>query len=367
MRDPYEVLGVGRDASPEEIKASYRRLARKHHPDVNPEDPKAEDTFKEIGQAYAVLSDPDKKARYDQFGTIEEQPNFQQSGNFTDLFDMFFGGGGGGFAQDPRHADGDDVRAEVEVSLGEVVTGAEKEIRYRRYIKCTTCSGTGAEGGAQPERCSRCSGSGHVSQVRETFLGTIRTSATCSSCRGSGTIIKNPCSTCRGQGLVVGEASGSVQVPPGVRHGSTLHMPGRGSEAQGYGRPGDLYVVISVREDARFERQNQDLHARLELTFAQAALGDEIVVEGVDDEYDLAVPPGTQPGTVLTIRGAGLPPLHGGRRGDLNLHTTVRIPEKVTEAQAEAIRSLAEIYGERIPKPAEPGGGLLGGLFKKKK
>jgi len=361
-------LGVGRDASAEDIKSAYRRLARKYHPDVNPNDPKAEENFKEVGQAYSVLSDPEKKARFDQTGMVEEPPGgYYQTGNFTDLFDMFFGGGGGGFAQDPRHMDGEDVRAEVEISLAEVVTGVEKEIRYRRYVRCTSCSGTGAEGGTQPERCSRCGGTGQVSQVRETFLGTIRTSATCSQCRGTGTIIKNPCTTCKGQGLVVGESTGTVQIPPGVRHGSTLHLPSKGSEAQGYGRPGDLYVVVSVREDSRFERQNQDLHARLELTFAQAALGDEIVIEGVDNEFDLAVPSGTQPGTILTIRGAGLPPLHGGRRGDLHLHTTVRIPEKLNEAQIEAIRDLAELNGERIPKPAEQGGGLLGGLFKKKK
>lgn len=359
---------MGRDASPEDIKSAFRRLARQHHPDVNQEDPKAEETFKEIGQAYSVLSDPEKKARYDQFGTVDEQAGgFAQTGNFSDLFDMFFGGGFQGGNVDPRHADGDDVRAEVEVNLAEVVTGVEKEIRYRRYVRCTSCSGTGSAGGTQPERCSRCGGTGQVSQVRETFLGTIRTSVTCSQCRGAGSTIKDPCQTCRGQGLVVAEATGSVQIPPGVRHGSTLHLPGRGSEATGYGRPGDLYVVISVREDSRFERQNQDLHARLELTFAQASLGDEIVIEGVDDEFDLNVPAGTQPGTVLSLRGAGLPPLHGGRRGDLHLHTTVRIPDRVTEAQAELIRDLAELSGERIPQPSETSSGILGGLFKKKK
>lgn len=368
MRDPYEVLGVARDASPDEIKAAFRRLARQHHPDVNPDDPHAEETFKEIGNAYAVLSDPEKKARFDQFGTVEEQPGgFYQGSSFSDLFDMFFGGAGFSTGGDPRNADGDDVRAEVELTLAEVAAGAEKEIRYRRYVKCTTCGGTGAEGGAAPERCPDCGGTGAVRHVRETFLGTMTTSATCSRCRGKGLIIKNPCSACRGQGLVAAEATGSVTIPPGVRTGSTLHLPGRGSEAAGYGRPGDLYVVITVKDDGRFERDGQELHARLELTFAQAALGDAIVVEGVDAEYDLEIPPGTQPGTILTIRGAGLPPLHGGRRGDLHLHTTVRIPEKVTEAQAELIRELADMRGEKIPSPADGAGGLLGGLFKKKK
>lgn len=366
MRDPYEILGVGREASPDEIKSAYRRMARKHHPDVNPEDPHAEENFKEIGQAYAILSDADRRARYDQFGTIEEQQGVSyQGGNFTDLFDMFFGGAAGA-GVDPRIQDGDDVRAEVELSLAEVVTGAEKQLRYRRYVRCASCNGTGAEGGAQPETCPRCSGAGTVSQVRETFLGSIRTSMTCSQCRGSGKIVKNPCHECKAQGLVIGEGTGTVQVPAGVRHGSTMHLPGKGSEASGMGRPGDLYVVVSVREDARFERHGQDLHGRLELTFAQAALGDEIVIEGVDAEHDLAIPPGTQPGTILTIRGAGIPPLHGGRRGDLHLHSTVRVPEKVSDAQAEAILNLAELSGERVPKPPEAGG-ILGGLFKKKK
>jgi molecular chaperone DnaJ len=366
MRDPYEVLGVGRDATPEEIKAAYRRLARQHHPDVNSEDPNAEETFKEIGQAYAVLSDPDRRARYDQFGTVDESTgDFAHAGNFTDLFDMFFGGGfsTAGGAQIPN---GEDVRADVEIELADVVTGVEKEVRYRRYVRCTSCSGSGGEGGAPPTRCSRCSGSGHVSQIRETFLGTIRTSATCPQCRGAGAFVEKPCPDCRGQGLVVGEATGSVRIPAGIRHGATLRLPGSGSEAADNGRPGDLYVVVSVRPDPRFERHGQDLHGRLELTFAQAALGDEIVVEAVDAEHDLAIPPGTQPGTVLRIRGAGLPPLHGGRRGDLNLHATVRVPDKVTEAQADLIRELAELSGERIPKSGAEGG-LLGGLFKKKK
>lgn len=366
MRDPYEVLGLSREASADEIKSAYRRLARQHHPDVNPGDPDAEDKFKEIGQAYAVLSDPDRRARFDQYGSVDEAPGgFQTSGNFGDLFDMFFGGGG--FQQsDPRMADGDDVRAEVEISLQDVVTGVEKDIAYRRYARCQTCGGTGAEGGAQPERCSRCHGSGSVTQVRETFLGSIRTSTTCSQCRGTGTIIKNPCSKCRGQGLVLESTSGKTPIPAGVQHGMTLRVPGRGSESAGHGRPGDLYVVIAIREDPRFERHGSDLHARLELTFAQAALGDEIVIEGVDAEHDLMVPAGTQPGAILTVRGAGLPPLHGGRRGDLHLHANVRVPMKLNEAQVELIRQLAELSGERIPASPEAGG-LLGGLFKKKK
>ena len=368
MRDPYEVLGVGRDASSDEIKSAYRRLARQHHPDVNPGDPQAEETFKEVGQAYAVLSDADRKARYDQYGTVDEQAGgFYQTGNFTDLFDMFFGGGfGGQGGGDPRMADGEDVRADVELSLKEVVAGAEKEVRYRRYVRCTSCNGTGAEGGTQPETCPKCNGSGAVSQVRETFLGTIRTSVTCTNCRGAGTIIKNPCPSCRGQGLVVGEATGTVAIPVGIRHGSTVRLAGKGSDASGFGRPGDLYVVVTVKDDPRFQRNGDELHAQLDLTYAQASLGDEIVVEGVDAEYDLVIPAGTQPGTILTIRHGGLPPLHGGRRADLYLHTTVRVPQKVTEAQAELIRQLAELSGERIPQPPE-GSGILGGLFKKKK
>ncbi|MBX3119184.1 MAG: molecular chaperone DnaJ [Fimbriimonadaceae bacterium] len=368
MRDPYEVLSVSRDASADEIKSAFRRLAREHHPDVNQGNPESEERFKEIGQAYAVLSDPEKKARYDQFGTAEEIPsgNFQNFGDFADIFQMFFGNMAGGQSQRNVGRDGDDLRADIKLTLQEVITGVTKEVSYRRQAKCGTCGGKGTEGGVEPDVCTNCNGAGMVGRMQQTIFGTVQTSATCPTCRGAGTIIKKPCNVCRGQGLVVEEAKATVDIPAGIESGTRIQIPGKGSDGTGYGMSGGLYVFIEVEEDERFERHGQDVAMRLNLTFSQAAMGDEISVEGIDSDYDVEVPAGTQPGEYLRVQGAGLPPLHGGRRGDLVLVTNIAVPEKLTEGQIEQIKKLAEAFGEPIPKGSS-GGGLLGGLFKKKR
>jgi molecular chaperone DnaJ len=374
MRDPYDVLGVARTATPDEIKSAYRRLARQYHPDVNPDNPEAEEKFKEIGAAYSILSDPEKKARFDQYGVTDDQVGAggaygAGSVNFTDLFDMFFGGAGGpagGGRSRVQGRDGDDLRADVQVSLSDVITGVQREVKYRRPKRCQSCDGTGAEGGQKPETCSKCSGQGVVMQVRDTFLGQVRTSTTCPQCRGAGQIIKNPCGTCKGQGLTISEETTTINVPPGVDHGLTIHYAGLGGEATGLGSPGDLYVVVSVKHDRRFDRHGQDLATNIELTFAQAAIGDTIAVEGVDEDYDVDVPPGTQPGDVLTVKGAGLPPIHGGRRGDLHLQVSLKVPKKISDAQIDLLRQFAELGDEPIPKGVESTG-ILGNLFKKKK
>jgi molecular chaperone DnaJ len=364
QRDPYEVLGVPRDASADEIKSSYRRLARKFHPDVNPNDPSAEEKFKEIGEAYTVLSDPEKRARYDRFGTYEEVPDpFFAGGGISDIFEMFFGAAqaqqrGGG-----RH--GDDVRVDVEIDLKEVITGVTKEVRVDRYTQCETCSGSGAEPGTSPERCASCAGSGVVVRMQQTFLGTVRTQTTCSACGGQGSIIRKPCPKCRGEALVREAARVSINIPAGVETGSTMRVAGQGSEGTGGGRTGDLYVVLHVKHDARFEREGTHLHTILDLTIAQAALGDQLEIEGVEQSHPLNVPAGTQPGQVMVIKGAGLPQLHGGRRGDILVTARVKVPKNLTEGQAELLRELAELRGEPMPKGEA--GGLLGGLFKRKK
>lgn len=362
--DPYSVLGVSRDATPDEIKSAYRRLARQYHPDVNPGDAEAEERFKEIGQAYAVLSDEDRRAQYDRYGTVEEMPNgFGFEGSFTDLFDAFFGGMGGP-ASRSRGLNGQDLTSELSLTLLDVLRGGEFTVRYRRPARCSACDGSGAAPGSGAEECTTCGGQGVVSRVQNTILGQVRTSATCSACRGEGTIIREKCPTCRGGRLVEEEASVVAKVPKGVDDGATLRIAAKGGDGLAGGRSGDLYVVLRVEPDSRFERHGTDLLAHVGITFAQAALGVEIEVDGLDDVASLDIPPGTQPGTRFRIRGRGLPPLHGGARGDLYVDVEVEVPTKLDEEQAELVRQLSAALGEEVPKPGSKG---LGGLFKRKK
>lgn len=372
MRDPYEVLGVPRSSSADEIKSAYRKLARQYHPDVNPNDPAAEEKFKEIGQAYSVLSDPEKRQKFDQFGvTDDQQGGFYQGANMGgmgDIFDMFFGGMGGQQQRRVNGRDGDDLRVQVQVTLGEVISGIEKEVTYNKPSRCKSCSGTGAEGGAKPEKCSRCNGSGMVTAVKQVPLfGEVRTSTTCPNCRGNGTIISNPCKSCNGNGLTMEQSTQRIKVPAGVDHGLTIHYTGMGGDSLGAGIPGDLYVVVGVTQDPRFDRHGQDLVGKLHLTFAQAALGDTMTVPGVDEDYEIDVPSGTQSSEILTVKGAGLPPLHGGRRGDLHFQTQVEVPKNLTEAQADLLKQFAELRGERVPAGEPESGGIIGNLFKRKK
>lgn len=369
-KDPYEVLGVSREATADEIKSAYRKLARQHHPDVNPNDPTAEDRFKEIGAAYEVLSDPEKRAMYDQYGSTDgaaQGPFFGGAGGFGDIFDMFFGANAGATGRRRGNSQpGDDLETRIELSLLEVINGTERELTFSRYAACESCKGTGAEGGAQPTSCSTCQGQGFVVRVQNTFLGQVRTQVGCGTCNGTGQVVQNPCKTCRGRRLVPKSVSVTVKVPPGVETGATIQLTGQGHEGLGGGRPGDLYVGIVVDEGADFEREGLHLHTSLTLSFVQACMGDRIQVTGVDAEHELEVPAGSQPGDVLVTRGAGLPPLHGGRRGDLFFHVTISVPKKMNDAQRQALAEFAEAGGESLPEGAK-GGGLLGSLFKKKK
>lgn len=366
--DPYEVLGVPRGASADDIKSAYRRLARRYHPDVNPGDKDAEEKFKEIGAAYSVLSDADKRARYDQYGSLDDQPQDffggQNMAGFTDLFDMFFGANMGQQRQRGFARDGEDIQTSVSMTLKEVLTGLHREVSVGRMEECDACGGTGSEGGIQPETCPTCRGQGVVGQIRNTLIGQVRTSTTCPTCHGAGAVIKNPCNKCKGRAVLPTEAKVMLNVPAGVDSGQTMHVPGQGSDGVAGGRPGDLYVSIHVEDDKRFERQGTTLFTNLDLTFAQAALGDHVEIDGIDDRLPLEIPPGTQPGTRLTIRGNGVPPLHGGRRGDLIVGVSVKVPTKLNEAQSKLIRELAEVSGERVPEGQK---GILGSLFGKKK
>lgn len=366
--DPYTVLGVARDASADDIRSAYRRLARKYHPDVNPDNPEAEEKFKEASQAYAVLSDEEKRARYDQTGSVDEVPNqdFFQNVDFSDLFGSFFGGFG--TSQRASRAsgwDGEDLRAEVTVSLVDVLEDTERQIQYKRMAKCGTCSGSGAAPGTEPETCGTCEGRGMVTRVQETFIGSIRTSSACPTCGGEGRLIKSPCSECKGRRLVVAESSIEVTVPAGIEDGMTLRVTGRGSDGVGIGAPGDLYVVVHVQQDKRFVRRGPDLYTELNLTFPQAALGDKVKVQGLRGEIELSVKAGTQPGHEFRFKGEGLPRLHGGARGSLFARAALTVPERTSEAAADILRQYAEASGGPVPQGEE--GGILGSLFGKKK
>ena len=369
-QDLYEVLGVSRSASQDEIKAAFRKLARQYHPDLNPNNPESEEKFKQINEAYSVLSDEQSRARYDQFGTTDGQPQgdfFGGQGGIGDLFDMFFGGMQGGAQQGRRSRGrpGEDIQIQVEISLEDCLDSSRHKVTYQRPVACGDCTGTGVEGGGQPDPCSQCQGTGQVARTQQTFLGTIRTATTCPGCRGNGVIIKNPCKKCRGQGLEVQSFENTITLPAGVETGQTLRLNGEGGEGLKGGENGDLYVQIIVRDDARFEREGRDLQTHLNITFAQAALGHSLQIPGLQDKpIDIKIAAGTQPGTVHRLRGEGLPPLHGGQRGDLYVQIQVHVPEKLSAAQEKLIRELAEISGEDLPKGDD--GGFLG-LFKKKK
>ena len=371
-RDPYEVLGVSRGATSDEIKSAYRRLARRHHPDVNPDDPSAEDKFKEVGEAYSILSDPQKRERFDRTGSTDEQASGDffggagGAGGFGDLFDMFFGANGSGAGGARKGRDGDDLRIDVALTLTDVLKGAEREVEVDRLAECEKCSGNGTKDGTPPPPCPQCKGAGVIASVRSTFIGQVRTNSTCPTCRGEGAVISDPCERCKGRRVIAKRERVKLNIPPGVDTGAMMHLPGQGNDGWGLGRPGDLYVVLNVSDDARFDRHGQTLFTTLELSFAQASLGDHVEIDGLDAPVEIEIASGTQPGTRIPIKNAGLPPLHGGRRGDLMVNVTVKIPSGLSEAEAKLVRELAELRGERIPRGPEKGG-LLGGLFGKKR
>jgi molecular chaperone DnaJ len=369
VSDLYSVLGVSRSASADDIKSAYRKLARQYHPDVNPNNPEAEEKFKEVSQAYSVLSDPDKRAHYDRTGQTED--SFQGGGGAADFFaggmqDFFTAFMGGGFGQRrPGVVDGDDLRADESVTLKEVLTGTERTVRYRRQKACGTCNGMGTANGLAPETCKNCGGSGRVVQTRQTFMGAMQTATTCPVCQGNGFVIKDPCKTCHGKRRVVEESEVTVKIPSGIESGMNIRVSGMGSEGVGGGATGDLYISVEVDEDERFLREGTTLYTQIDLTIAQALLGDKIQIEGLDEPMEISIDKGTQPGERFRVKNGGLPPLHGTSRGDLIIETRVSIPKKISEAQVKLIKEFAELGGEPIPQgPGKEG--FLDKLFKKK-
>jgi molecular chaperone DnaJ len=362
-RDYYEVLGVSREASPEEIKKSYRRLARQYHPDVNPGDKGAEEQFKEVAEAYEVLSDENRRAAYDRYGHQAANGNggagngFEGFGGFADIFDVFFNGAGGGRRSGPQS--GNDRRYDLEVTLEEAYTGVEKSIKYQRVEVCGTCSGSGAAAGTQPETCTACGGAGQVRQTQNTILGTFSTVAPCARCGGRGKMVKTPCASCSGQGRVRAMHEINVTVPPGVDDDVQMRRQDEGDAGANGGPNGDLYIVFAVKKHPKFARKDRDLYIEMPVSFTQAALGDEITVPTISGEpSNLTIPEGTQSGTRFRIKGQGMPDWRNANvRGDLHVTAKVETPTKLTDEQKKLLRQLATLRDE---KPVHEPKGLFG-------
>ena len=364
-RDYYEVLGIGKDAGETDIKGAYRRLARQYHPDHHPDDPTAEEKFKEASEAYSVLSDAQKRAAYDRFGHAGLQATGQSGFNpeaFTDFSDIlgdFFGFGdifGGGGRRRSRAQRGEDVRYDLEIAFEEAVHGMNAEIQVPRMERCDRCQGLGSEPGSKAAACPTCNGRGEV-LYQQSFLSIRRT---CSTCSGSGQIIRNPCSQCRGQGYRQVHHKLKINIPAGVDDGTRVRLTNEGQPGANGGPPGDLYVFLKVRPHPFFERQGSDLHCTIPVNIAQAALGADLEVPTLEQPYKLKIPEGTQNGGQVRLRHKGVPILNGGGRGDLYIHIEVKIPTRLTREQ----RKLMEQLRETLPVDNAP---TEKGLFEKVK
>ncbi|XOQ25856.1 MAG: Chaperone protein DnaJ [Mitsuokella multacida] len=387
-RDYYEVLGVDKSADEKEIKRAYKKLARKYHPDLNPDNPKeAEEKFKEINEAYDVLKDPKKRAQYDQFGAgaFDGTGGFNGAGaggfggfgdfggfgagaggfggfgdfggfgagagaeGFGDIFDMFFGGhGGAGHARRPGPERGNDLRYDLEITFEEAAFGKEVELTIPRTVECSTCHGTGAAPGTQPETCPVCHGSGQQQVVRNTAFGRMMSSQTCSHCHGTGKVIKTPCKDCHGTGRKRETKTVKVGIPKGVDQGSRVRVSGAGEAGRNGGGYGDLYVYIFVKPHKLYTRHGNDVIVEVPITFVQAALGGSVQVPTLDGPVDLKIPAGIQSGKVLRIRNHGIPFLRGSGRGDELVHIKVLTPQNLSARQKELLREFGEISGDKV-------------------
>jgi molecular chaperone DnaJ len=356
-RDYYEVLGVEKSASANDIKKAYRKLAIQYHPDKNPGDKEAEEKFKEAAEAYSVLSDPDKKARYDQFG--HEGLGGAAGGGFSgagmdmnDIFSMFgdiFGGRGGfggfggfgGSSAGPQKFRGSDQRVKVKLTLQEIASGVTKKFKLKKYVKCTHCGGTGAEGNAT-ETCPDCNGTGRVVRTQQSFFGMMRSEVACPRCNGEGKIIKNKCPHCNGDGIVMGEEGVEVQIPAGVVEGMQLSMRGKGNAGKRNGINGDLLILVEEEQHPTLIRDENDLIFNLLLDIPTAALGGFAEIPTIEGKAKVTIDPGTQPGKVLRLRGKGLPSLNGYGKGDIVVNVSVYIPETLSKDEKKAIEKFRE-------------------------
>ena len=355
--DLYEILEVDSSASAEELKRSYRRLARQYHPDANPGNAEAEARFKEISQAYEILSDPDRRAHYDRFGSdVNGQGDF---GSVQDLFDMFFQGfggfGGGGQRSGPQP--GPDAQVGLRISLHEAAFGVQREVSVTLPVACTDCRATGAAEGSSPAVCPECQGAGQVRAVRNSVFGQMVTSAACRRCGGFGSIIEKPCASCRGEGRRNETKVLTVEIPAGVENGSTMRLMDRGPAGARGGSNGTLYVQLAVEDDPRFERHGDDLHHEATISFTQAVFGAEISVPTLAENHSLSVPAGSVHGTVLRLRDQGVPHLRGRGRGDLFVHLAIDVPTDLSPESEQHLRDFALSRGEDV---SETSHGLFG-------
>lgn len=356
-RDYYEVLGISKGASEEDIKKAYKKMARKYHPDLNPGDKDAEEKFKEVNEAYEVLSDPNKKARYDQYGHAGVDPNFGAGagagfdgafdfGDLGDIFGSFFGGGAARRTNPNAPQRGESIRVAVTISFEEAAFGCEKTVSFDRYETCSTCHGNGCAPGTSPETCPDCHGSGMVQQRRQTPMGVFATSAPCSRCGGKGKIIHQPCKDCRGTGFQRKRATLQASIPAGIDNGQTISLRGQGNAGKNGGPAGDLLITITVRPHELFRREGTSVLCEAPITFTQAVLGAELEIPTIDGKVKYTLPEGTQSGTTFRLKGKGIPAINGRGRGDQYVTVYIETPKNLNREQKEALKKFAEAMGE---------------------
>lgn len=352
-RDYYEVLGLQKGASDEEIKKAYRKLAKKYHPDLNPGDKAAEQNFKEVNEAYEVLSDSTKKSRYDQYGHAGVDPNFGAGGggfggfdgaDFGDIGDIFSSFFGGGSASSRRNAPqrGSDIEVRVTIGFEEAAFGCKKSISYSRIDKCTVCGGSGAEKGHSPETCTACGGTGQIRVQTRTPFGVMQQTRPCTTCGGKGTVIKNPCKECSGSGLVKRSMKADVNIPAGINDGQTIKRADYGHAGRNGGPYGDLFITVAVRKHEIFERNNYDIYCEVPVSYAEAALGAKIHVPTLEGDYEYDMPEGTQTGTSFTVKNKGIQYLNGKGRGNLIFTVVVEVPKNLSQKQKDLLKQFDE-------------------------
>lgn len=355
-RDYYEVLGISKTATEDEIKKAYRQLAKKYHPDTSTEE-NAQEKFKEVQEAYEVLKDSQKRAQYDRFGHQDPNANFGSGfsggfsgfGGFEDILNAFTGGGFGRQSRGSSHTPGRDLQVAITITFEEAAFGCVKKINLNKYHTCPKCSGLGAESKSDIETCSRCHGTGRVIVEQQSFFGRIQTETTCPNCNGKGKTIKKKCSECSGTGRIKKNSEIEIKVPSGIDDGQRLHLTGLGEASSNGGPNGDLYVTVNVKEHEVFQRDETDIYLEMPITFSQAALGDTIVVPTIHGDTDLRIPEGTQTGTKFTIKNKGFKSINGNWRGDFVFTVVVQTPKKLTREQRELLTELAKTMNEQPP------------------